>query len=204
MQAQDVGTAGLNPQTAKTLRPVVQLANRTFTRMPQVQLTSRLVDLCGGGPEASLYTRYCTDLNTIYFSADLSEKLSGQAISYLIAHQYARAVQVRHGIADIALSRIKAEPANEAALRVQVSAQAACVAGVLLGRAKIEGISASVLADDPFGKPHWGHSPISNTALSPITTAERDRWFATGHRAKDFAVCATKDFDARLILRAEQ
>ena len=204
--AQDVGMDGLNPKTAKAIRPIVKTANKHFTRMPQVQLTSRLVDLCNGDGETNTLVRYCTALNTIYVAADLTERLPPEGAAYVLAHAYGHAVQVRHGIADIALAKITTDRPREAELRGLVTMQVECIAGVLVGRALPNGRGkpSDWFPTEPFTGSHWGRSPMRNGPKVAIGTAMRDEWFSKGRASRDFASCAAGEMGAELILRAER
>lgn len=204
VSAQDVGTAGLNPRTAAALRPIVKVANETFLRMPQVQLTSRLSDLCEGDEHSDRLTRYCTDLNTIYVSADLTDRLPEPAIAYLLAHQYGHAVQVRHGIADVALAKITTDRTREGELRAMVTGQVECISGVLFGRAGLRGKPSDWFGEEPFTGAHWGRSPMRNGPKVSIGMGQRDQWFTTGARSQSFEACTVGEMDTRLILRAER
>lgn len=204
--AQDVGTAGLNPQTAQALRSVLHVANKHFSRMPQVQLTSRIENLCEGGVRASKQVRYCTSLNVIYIAADLSKKMPREAAAYVLAHEFGHAVQVRHGIADVALAKIQSDRAREPELRAMVTKQVECIAGVLFGRAhpKSRAVPSTWFSGEMFSDRHWGRVPLSSGPEVSIGAAARDQWFATGRKSRDFASCTVGEMSAGLILRAER
>ncbi len=193
--------AELSPATAKLLRGVTQTALKTFPNMPGVRLTSRIGAICSGDGASSTLTRYCTSDNAIYVAADLAQQVDGDMAAYLVAHQFGHAVQVRHGIADIALARITRDRAREAEYRGWVTRQVECIAGVLLKRsgARVPGFGA-----EPFTGSHWGRSPMAGGPRVSIGAAERRRWLETGYRAGDFGVCAVGEFGAELILRAER
>ncbi len=174
--------------------------------MPGVSLTSALRDVCGGDEGSDPYVIYCTSLNKIYVDAKLSEKkMSDAEMGYRLAHAYGHAVQVRHGIADIALATIRANRAEETALRGMVTRQVECIAGVLMRRAYGKGVAgpAAWAGAEPFTGSHWGASPVARGPKVAIGLAERNAWFEKGRDSDDFASCAVGVFSADLILRAE-
>lgn len=204
--AQGVGMDGLNLKTARLLTPIVRVANKHFSGMPQVQLTSQLSQLCGGDERTSMLLRYCTDINTIYVAADLVDHVSGEAeAAYLLAHAYGHALQVRFGIADIALAKITADRSRELELRSMVTRQVECFAGVLHGRGlpKAQGNLVQWFAQEPFTDAHWGSDPMRANAQVSIGLSTRNTWFTTGRRSRDFASCAVEEIGAELILRRE-
>ena len=198
---QGVQMADLSPPTERAIRAVVAEAGRTFGRMPPVRLTSAIAQVCGGDGNSSLLTRYCTDQNVIFVAADLVARAGGDGAAYAVAHQFGHAVQVRHGIADIALRRIRAERDREAEFRGWVTRQVECIAGVLLARS---GQTLPPPGGEPFTGSHWGRSPISGGPTVSIGGAERRRWLEAGYRARDFGVCAVGEFGAERILQAER
>ncbi|MEO0912973.1 MAG: hypothetical protein AAFY59_08280 [Pseudomonadota bacterium] len=203
-QAQDVTMAALSPETARILRPVVVAAERAFPRLPGVTLTSSLRNVCGGDAASDPFANYCTDLNRIYVAKLAETGMSADEMIYRLAHLYGHAVQVRHGIADVALATIRANRAEEGLLRANVTQQVECIAGVIAGRAtggRVRG-PASWATEEPFTGSHWGASPIARGPKVSIGLAARNDWFLKGRDSDDFAACATERFSADLILRA--
>lgn len=205
--AQDVGMAGLNPQTARVIAPVVRAANRHFARMPQVRLTSQMAGLCGGDAGSDPLIRYCTTLNAIYVAADLTARTRHEAEAvYRVAHAFGHAIQVRHGVADQALARIAAEPSRAAELRAMVTRQVECLAGILHRRAIGLGRTSPSdwMTDEPFAGSHWGADPIAARAQVSIGLDERDAWFRKGRDSDRVAACAAGEIGTTLLERAER
>ncbi len=194
----------LNPAAARLIRDTVREADQTFARMPQVRLTSRIGDLCGGDADTNRLMRYCTDENVIYVADDLPDHVPGpEAAGYLLAHLYGHAVQVRHGQATRALEAIRAEPAREAELRAQVTQQVECIAGFLLVRATgYRGGFDDWFMGEPFTGTHWGGTPMAGNAQVRIGRETRERWFRTGQQAEELSACAQPDLDAEPLRRA--
>lgn len=199
--AAQVQMAPLGPATALLIRDVVRQAEKDFTRMPQVRLTSAMRDICGGDGDADDFMRYCTTLNAIYVSANLYARLPDRDVAaYMIAHLYGHAVQVRHGQADLAAAAIRAEPQREAELRGMIEAQAECIAGVI--HARSTGGGAFALA--PFDGVHWGADPLAAEPMVSIGPEVREAWFLKGRRAGDVAVCTVGELTAERLVRAER
>ena len=201
VHGQGVQMAELSQPTARLVRDVTQIAHKTFPNLPSVRLTSQIGAICRGDGDSSTLTRYCTSDNAIYVAADLAQRVEADMAAYLVAHQFGHAVQVRHGIADVALARITRDRAREAEYRGWVTRQVECIAGVLLKRA---GARVPALDAEPFTGSHWGRSPMAGGPRVSIGAGERRSWLQTGHRAGDFKVCAVGEFGAELILRAER
>ena len=198
---QGVQMAGLNGETAQAVRDVVATMHGTFARMPAVRLTSAIGEVCGGDGESSGEVRYCTGQNVIFVAADLAARRGADWAAYAVAHQAGHGVQVRHGIADVALRLIVTDRAREAEYRGWVTRQVECIAGVLIGRS---GGALPEFGAEPFTGSHWGRAPLSNGPKVSIGAAERRRWLEAGFRARDFSACGVGEFGAELILRAEQ
>lgn len=202
--AQSVQMAALNPAAARLLRDVVREAEQTFSRMPQVRLTSAIAQLCGGDARSNMLMRYCTDQNAIFVTSDLPDRVAGpEAAAYMLAHLYGHAVQVRHGQAARALDAVGADPGREAALRAQLAAQADCIAGFLHARATgYRGGLAGWFTAEPFTDSHWGRTPLADSPQGGIGPGGRERWYRTGQQAEDLAACAQPDLDAGPLLAA--
>ena len=199
--AQGVQMQALDPDTARAIRPVVEAAHRSFDRMPALRLTSRIGALCGGDGATSGDSRYCTSENVIFVASGLAERLGAERAAYVVAHQMGHAVQVRHGVADLALARITAARSREAELRGMVVRQVECIAGVLLARA---GLDPPDLVREPFTGSHWGRAPMAGGPRVTIGIDARRKWLAAGYRKRDLSVCAVGEFGADLLLRADR
>lgn len=201
--AQTIGLQELSPATARALRALVSEAETTFARIPGVSLTSALADVCGG-EGANPHMLYCTSLNRIYVDAKLAQRgMPEGELIYRLAHLYGHAVQVRYGVADIALARIRADRAREKDYRGWVTRQAECVAGVLAARAYGKGVKGPgrLFDREPYTDAHWGATPVARGPKVSIGLAAREEWFAKGAAAREFSVCAVGEFGAELILR---
>ena len=203
-QAQSVQMEALNPPAARLIRDTVRMAERTFSRMPQVRLTSRIADLCGGDADTNKAMRYCSDQNVIYVAADLPDRVQGpEAAGYLLAHLYGHAVHVRHGQATRVSEALRAAPDRESELRIQVAAQVECIAGFLHVRATAyQGGFNGWFAGEPFTGTHWGSTPLAATPQVSIGRASRERWFRIGQQADDLSACAQPDLDTQYLTRA--
>jgi len=206
-RGQGVGMAALDPASAALIRDVVAAAGRSFDRLPQVRLTSAIAQVCGGDARTDMLMRYCTSQNLIFVSDELAARVSGPGeAAYRIGHLLGHGVQVRHGIADIALARIRAEPGREPELRGMVERQNDCLAGVFAHRAGLRG--GGRLADwvgaEPYAGAHWGRAPLSRGPVLAIGLAARSDWFERGRARGALEDCAVGEFGAELLLRARR
>jgi len=155
---------------------------------------------CGADDSVTDLAAYCTSSNEILVQAGQSEA----AATYGVAHAYGHAVQVRHGVADIALREIRARRAEEPTLRGYVDRQVDCIAGFLVAAAGLGPMSlADIFKDDPFDDIHWGRDPLRVGPVMPVSLADRDVWFAKG-QAGDIADCAVGEFGSELLVIAYQ
>lgn len=202
--AQGVQMAPTGPETARAIDAVVAAANRSFPRLPAVRLTTQIRAVCGGG-DASDLARYCTSQNTIFVAHDLAPRLGPEAAAYVVAHMFGHGIQVRHGVADVALRTIRAEPQNEPALRGMVTRQVECLAGVLLARAGAGRPDLAALFDgEPFTDSHWGHEPVSRGPRVSIGLAPRQDWLDRGYGENDIAACTVERISAEGLVAAER
>lgn len=183
---------------ADDLPALIARSEASFERLPEVVVLPEVTERCGGGVLAPAI--YCTSENAIYLSA----ALEGPEAAYALAHLYGHALQVRYGLADIALAAIRAEPAEEAAIRSRVTRQVECLAGVLLARAGIDVPPLDVLfEDEPMTDAHWGRSPVRSGPRVSIGLAARAEWFARGQAAADPAICAVDGLLPDLIVEGD-
>lgn len=169
------------------LIPLVSVTQAAFDRAARVAITADLSVACGDASGLGGAV-YCTDDGVIRITPDLA----GDPRSiYLVAHLFGHTLQVRHGIADIALAAIRADPSREAELRGMVERQVDCLAGVLIARAGYPDIALTDLfATEPLTGPHWGADPVRDGPALSIGLAVRAEWFAVGQTARDPAACA--------------
>lgn len=187
------------PVAADPVDDVATVARAAFDQMPDVRRVARIAGECGADETVNDQVAYCTSGNVIYVT-DAVAGLSQSA--YLVAHAYGHAVQVRHGVADVALAQIRTRRDEEPVLRAQVEGQVDCIAGFLVARAgQASGRLVDWMSDDPFAKAHWGRDPLRVGPTVGVDLAARDDWFQRG-QGGDLAACATADFGADLLIAA--
>lgn len=174
-------------------------AKVSFSRMPDVQVVDQINGTCGADDKVTDHVVYCTSLNTI-FVADAY--VMRPELPYLLAHAFGHAVQVRHGVADIALRTIRARRSEEAMLRGLVDRQVDCIAGFLFQKAGYGKASLTKwLSDDPFDAIHWGRNPLREGPVMPVPLSDRDRWFMIGQNGS-LVDCAVGEFGSALLVAA--
>lgn len=199
--------AGLFAQTASADPfAVSRTAQDTFDRMPRVLERRDFLDQCGGAGDrdhshdANPRIRYCTTNNTIYVVQGFGD---GPLAAYELGHVFGHAIQVQHGIADIAFREISRRRDEEDALRGMVTRQVECVAGVLTAMAGLAPADLASLPAEPFTDSHWGRQPVHNGPRVSIGTGARAEWYNIGYRAQDFAVCTVGEMSSDLIVAAQ-
>ena len=187
------------PVAADPVDDVAAVARAAFDQMPDVRRVTRIAGACGADETVNDQVAYCTSRNVIYVT-DAAAGLPQSA--YLVAHAYGHAVQVRHGVADVALGQIRARRAEEPMLRAQVESQVDCIAGFLVARAGLAPARMTDwMSDDPFAGAHWGRDPLRVGPTVGVDLATRNDWFKRG-QGGDLAACATADFGADLLIAA--
>lgn len=172
-----------------------------FDRIPAVEVVDDLGEACGGGGNSNPDIGYCATGNTIF----VTPAFAGQPdASYEMAHVLGHAIQVRHGVADIALRTIRSRPTDETALRGMVTRQVECVAGVLMARAGLARFDLRALGAEPFTEAHWGRNPLNSGPRVSIGLEPRAEWYDTGYRAANFAVCSVGEMSSDLIVAAQR
>ena len=178
---------------------LVAATQAAFPRAPAVVIGADVSGECGGGHGKPAI--YCTSDNRIYLRADLT----GRAGAYALAHLYGHGLQVRYGVADLALAAIQADRAREAELRGMVTRQVECLAGMLVARAGLDLPPLTVFhTAEPFTGSHWGRRPVRAGPQVSIGLAARAEWFARGQAAGHPAVCDVGEMSADLIVAADQ
>ena len=176
---------------------VAKAYGAAFSDMPSLIVQPGIKDECGGNGAANSDVIYCTSNNTVFLRDGAANG------AYLIAHVMGHAVQVRHGVADIALREIRARRDEEAKLRGWVTRQVECIAGFMLARAGMPLPDLDQAFDqEPFTGSHWGRNPIRIGPKVSIGTSERAKWLAKGHGAKSLEACAVGEFGAELLIAA--
>lgn len=179
---------------------VHQTAQALFAQLPDVEARADLNAACGGGSNSNPHIGYCASNNTIFVSDDFATRPQA---SYEMAHVLGHAIQVRHGIADVALRAICNRRSEEDALRGMVTRQVDCVAGVLMASAGLAPADLNQLfAAEPFTDAHWGRQPINSGPRVTVGVAARSQWYEIGYTAHDFAVCSVGEMSSDLIVAA--
>lgn len=175
-------------------------AHDIFGRVPDILVVDDMRAHCGLGPDANPHIGYCTSDSTIYLSTDFMARPSA---AYEMAHVLGHAIQVQHGVADVALREIRSRRDEEDALRGMVTRQVECVSGVLVARAGLENIDLGEhYHEEPFTDAHWGRRPINRGPRVSIGLEARKDWFEIGFSAADFEVCTVGEMSADLIVQA--
>ena len=199
--ALSIGIFAIGTGAVADVALVGRAAERSFAAMPQVTFVDQISGQCGADLRVNSQIAYCTSRNEILMTNSAAKTPEA---GYLLAHTFGHAVQVQHGVADIALRTIRDNPTLEADLRGYVARQVDCIAGVIYARS---GLPKARLAqwrgDDPFDGPHWGRMPLSNGPRMGIGNQARDKWFQTGQNGQ-LSACAVGVFGADLLLRADR
>ncbi len=174
-------------------------ASNAFARMPQIVIVDQIAGQCGADAKVDSRVAYCTTANQILLAQsarDLPET------PYLLGHAFGHAVQVQHGVADIALREIRNRPDEEQMLRGLVERQVDCIAGFLVQRAGLPQMDlADMFQDDPLNRAHWGRDPLRIGPVIGVTLTARAEWFARGQDG-DIGACAPGEFTGRGLVHA--
>jgi hypothetical protein len=179
---------------------VHQTAQALFAQLPDVEVRADLNAACGFGSNSNPHIGYCASNNTIFVSDDFAARPQA---SYEMAHVLGHAIQVRHGVADVALRAIRNRRSEEDALRGMVTRQVDCVAGVLMASAGLAPADlAQLFTTEPFTDAHWGRQPINSGPRVTIGLAARSHWYNIGYTARDISVCSVGEMSSELIVAA--
>ncbi|MEL6683327.1 MAG: hypothetical protein AAFQ09_11905 [Pseudomonadota bacterium] len=185
--------------TADPAERVAAAANAAFAEMPRLRTVSEIAGNCGADETVNPNVAYCTSQNVIFITR---QARSSPQAAYFTAHSFGHAVQVRHGVADFALSEIRNRRSEEALLRGLVERQVDCIAGFLMARAGLPKASLTDwFAEDPFYDVHWGRNPLRIGPVIGVDLAARAQWFDIG-QGGDLAACGPGEFTADLLLEA--
>ena len=175
-------------------------AGALFADMPITRVAGDMMQVCGAGPMSNPNVAYCSTENIIYYDADWADQPSA---AYDMAHVLGHAIQIQHGIADIALRSISARRSEEAELRSMVTRQVECLAGVLVAQAGLARFDlADVHSAEPFTRAHWGRNPLNGGPQVSIGLAARAEWFAIGQKGGSVAVCAVEEIPSDILVDA--
>ncbi len=189
--AQPVPDAGLT---------VARVAQSLFPDLPSIRPVPMIAGHCGADGGVNPVAAYCTSENVIFLVEDA---VDGPALAHLLAHLYGHAVQVRHGVADVALREIRRRPEEEARLRGWVTQQVECIAGVILDAAGMRLDLRDLYAREPLTHSHWGRDPLRVGPRVSIGLDARAAWFDIG-QTEGLTACAPGEFGAGLLLGALQ
>jgi len=187
-----------NIAQADPIRDVERAADMRFAEMPRVMRVDQIAGNCGAGEDVNRMVAYCTTRNQIFVADGVWD--TPQA-PYLVAHLYSHAVQVRYGIADVALAAIRSRRSEEAMLRGFVARQVDCVAGFLMGQAGQSADLNALFTAEPFTGSHWGRDPLRVGPKVQVGLAARAEWFAIGQTG-DLSRCAPGEFTSDLLMQA--
>lgn len=188
-----------SPVAADPVADVVAAAGAAFDRMPALVRVDAIAGRCGADDSVNSSVAYCTSANTVFLA---EAAIDAPQTAYLVAHAFGHAVQVQHGIADLALAQIRSRPFDEPLLRGLVERQVDCIAGFLMARAgQMPTRLTDWLSDDPLAGPHWGRDPLRVGPSLRLDLAARDEWVQRG-QGGDLAACAPEGFGSDLLLKA--
>ncbi len=174
-------------------------ADALFDEMPGL-LVGAEPGACGRDASVTAPISYCTTSNTLLAAPGA---LESPEAAYRVAHLLGHAIQVRHGIADIALREVRARPDEESKLRGMVTRQVECLAGVLIARAGLAPMSLGALFEhEPHTGSHWGRNPLRIGPRVSIGLAARAQWFDRGQRVARIEMCAVGEIPVAPLVEA--
>lgn len=185
-----------------------QQLGRSYTPTTLVLYSGVTQSACGGASGAT-GPFYCPGDRRIYLDTDffvtLSHRLGAEgdfAAAYVVAHEVAHHVQDELGILSEA-NRVRAQvgEADSNAISVRIELQADCYSGIWARYAEErfgtlepgdveEAMNAAKQIGDDMLQRNAGRIPMPHT-FTHGTSAQRQRWFATGYQTADLAACDT-------------
>lgn len=187
------------PGWADPVDDVAAMADRLFPEMPRVSRVREIAGQCGADETVHPVAAYCTSQNRIFVASDAADR---PETPYLVAHLFGHAVQVRHGVADVALAAIRSRRDEEDMLRGLVERQVDCIAGFLLAQAGLSAPDLTTLfTEDPLSGPHWGRDPLRIGPEVTVPVTARQEWLANG-LGGDLSRCAPGEFGSDLLVAA--
>ena len=178
---------------------VERQANALFVDLPKVLRVANPRTHCGADEGVNNIAAYCTTQNAIFLREVFPEPILW---AHHLAHVYGHAVQVRHGVADVALREIRSRRDEENKLRGWVTRQVECIAGFIFGQSDLGRVALDDLySDEPLTGSHWGRDPLSVGPKVSIGLGARAIWFDVG-QTKGLSDCAPGEFGSELLLKA--
>ncbi|KAB7615580.1 hypothetical protein F9L33_02120 [Amylibacter sp. SFDW26] len=185
---------------ADAVQDINRVVHQIFPKTPPVQFVDDLTGLCGFGSGVNKDIAYCTSQNVVFIR---KEPKSDMREAYELAHVMGHAVQVKYGVADIALRKITDQRDRETELRGMVTRQVECIAGVLFTRAGLPRADLKRLyKSEPFTDSHWGREPLRIGPKVSIGLGARAEWFSKGQQTAQFESCTVGEISANLIVQA--
>ncbi len=180
-------------------RQIEQQAEALFRDLPEVIRVKDARAQCGADKGVNKVVAYCTTKNVINLRDRFPEPISW---AHHLAHVYGHAVQVRHGVADIALREIRARRDDESKLRGWVTRQVECIAGYIFSQTGLEAVALEDLyAGEPLTDSHWGRNPLAVGPKVSIGLKARAEWFDIG-LTQGLGACAPGEFSSDLLIKA--
>lgn len=178
---------------------VYATARALFPDLPEISDYINVDGVCGADETANDEILYCTSQNTIFIRLD---SYVAPYEPYELAHVLGHAVQVQHGVADVALREITRRRDEEDKLRGWVTRQVECIAGFLFHKAELPYLDLRELYDaEPMTDRHWGRDPLSIGPRVSIGLEARAEWFDIGQQG-DLNACAVGEFGSELLIKA--
>ncbi len=160
------------------------------TPPPAVRLATGRVDTGCGEGSADEGSFYCPQEETIYLQredldgVDLAPEVANASGVYLLAHEYAHAVQDARGLDP------EDERTGPASITVRYELQADCLAGVFV--ASVRSADRSAYAEAVrLGGDDVGPDPLERSAYAHGSAEQRLRWFTRGVDAGEDKACDT-------------
>ncbi len=183
----------------KTPSDIEEAAQKLFSNLPSLEPVVRMEGECGADASVNPQVAFCTTRNVLLYRLNAHFGLEEM---YELAHVYGHAVQVRHGVADVALREIRKRRDEEEKLRGWVTRQVECIAGFILAEAGAPQVDLRTLFDaEPMTDSHWGRDPLSVGPKVSIGLEARAEWFDIGQKG-DLSACAVGEFGAELLIDA--
>ena len=179
---------------------VVDGVGDLFGETPRVEQFAKGETPCGMGRQSNPHVGYCASDRTLYLVDDIQ---THPEATYEVAHVLGHYLQIRYGVADIALREISARRDEEDALRSMVTRQVECLAGVMMAMADQPFVDLrDMFEDEHMTDAHWGRAPINSGPRVSIGRDARAQWYRRGYDTANVAACTVEEMSADLLVRA--